>query len=137
MKNISKLFTKFVSALSVVVMTMTNIGSLSVKSTSSYDEPDFKEFAERVIVLVNEARVEAGLNPIYAVPYLCDVAKIRSEECIENFSHSRANGGSFIQVVDYDITPWSMAAENIACGMNTPEATFEQWKNSPKHWRQL
>ena len=30
--------------------------------------------------------------------------------------------------------PWEMAFENLASGMDTPEATFLQWQNSPQHW---
>lgn len=134
MKNTNRLFAKVISALSAIVMATAGIGNFSMKSTASYDEPDFEELAEQVIVLVNEARAEAGLDPIYAVPYLLDAAKVRAEECVENFSHSRANGARFIEVVDYSVTPWARTAENIACGMNTPEATFEQWRNSPSHW---
>ncbi len=134
MKTTNRLFAKVISALSAVVMATTGMANFSMKSDAAYDDPDYTELAEQVIVLVNEARAEAGLDPIYAVPYLLDAAETRAEECVENFSHSRANGDSFIQVVDYNVTPWATAAENIACGMSTPEDTFEQWKNSPSHW---
>lgn len=134
MKKVNRLFKKVISTLSAVILATAGAGSFSAKSNASYDDPDFVELAEQVIVLVNEARAEEGLDPIYAVPYLCDAATVRAEECVENFSHSRADGSSFIQVVDYDVTPWATAAENIACGMSTAEDTFEQWRNSPKHW---
>ncbi|MDE5772544.1 MAG: SCP-like extracellular [Ruminococcus sp.] len=134
MKKTNRLFTRVISALSAVVMATAGAVNFTMKTDAAYDEPDFVELAEQVIVLVNEARAEAGLNPIYATPYLCDVAETRAEECVENFSHSRANGDSFIQAVDYDVIKWATAGENIACGMSTPEDTFEQWRNSPSHW---
>ncbi|MCM1508201.1 MAG: CAP domain-containing protein [Ruminococcus flavefaciens] len=102
--------------------------------TSGSDEPDFKEMAEQMIVLVNEARVAEGLNPIYAVPYLCDMSYVRARECIVEFSHQRIDGTSFIDLVDENLIPWERAYENIAAGMSTVEGTFNQWKESPKHW---
>lgn len=102
--------------------------------TSGSDEPDFKEMADQIIVLVNEARMEAGLNPVYAVPYLSDMAYVRARECIEEFSHTRIDGSSFIDMVDDNLIPWERAFENIAAGMSTVEGTFEQWRNSPSHW---
>ena len=134
MKKVNGLFKKVISTLSAVVLATAGAGSFATKSNAAYDDPDFLELAEQVIVLVNEARAEEGLDPIYAVPYLCDAATIRSEECVESFSHTRTNGEKFTEVIDYDVTPWATAAENIACGMSTAEETFEQWRNSPKHW---
>lgn len=128
-------FKRVITALTTAIMTVTASGISNVFGANAADEePDFKEMAERVIYLVNEARAEAGLDPIYAVPYLSELATVRAEECVESFSHSRANGDSFVTIVDYEVTPWSTAAENIASGMSTPEETFEQWRNSPSHW---
>lgn len=50
---------------------------------------DYKAMAEEVIILVNEAREEAGLKPLYMVPYLCDLSHIRARECMTRFSHYR------------------------------------------------
>ena len=102
--------------------------------TAGSEETDLKEMAEQIIVLVNEAREEAGLNPVYAVPYLSDMSYVRARECIAQFSHERIDGTSFVSLIDENLVPWERAYENIAAGMNTVEATFEQWKNSPKHW---
>ncbi len=132
MQHISKYIKKMISLLSALVMTVVCI-NFPMKSEGS-DEPDLKELAEQIIVLVNEARVAEGLNPVYAVPYLCDMSCVRARECISKFSHERPDGSSFIDIVDYSLVPWALTAENIAAGMSTPEDTFNQWKNSPKHW---
>lgn len=132
MKKVNGLFKKAVSALSAVIMVATS--GMITKNASAVEEPDLQEMAEQIVVLVNEARAEEGLDPIYAVPYLFDVAEQRAEECVEKFDHKRADGSSYMTLVDYDKAPWAKGAENIANGMSTPEATFEQWRNSPSHW---
>lgn len=123
---------RIISAFLSVVMTSVCI--IFPMETTGSDEPDFKEMAEQMIVLVNEARTEEGLNPIYAVPYLCDMSYVRARECIVEFSHQRIDGSSFIDVVDTNLIPWEVSYENIAAGLSTVEDTFNQWKNSPKHW---
>lgn len=129
------IFKRVITALTTAVMAVTASGITNVFGANASDEePDFTEMAERVIYLVNEARAEAGLDPIYAVPYLSELATVRAEECVESFSHSRTNGESFVTIVDYEEAPWITAGENIASGMSTPEETFEQWRNSPSHW---
>lgn len=101
------------------------------------DENDFPAMAEEIVILVNEAREAEGLKPVYMVPYLCDVANVRVRECIFNFSHTRPGGESFVTALDDSLVPYSKAAENIAAGSDTAEATFNQWKNSPSHWASI
>lgn len=127
------IFKRVISTLSAVIMTV-SVNGFSGIATAANEKSDFTDKIDRIVYLVNDARAEAGLDPIYAVPYLNELATLRAEECVENFSHSRANGDSFITVIDYDTAPWITAGENIASGMATPEETFEQWKNSPSHW---
>lgn len=103
-------------------------------TSANNETEDFKSLAEQMIVLVNEARAENGLKPLYMVPYLCDLAHIRARECITSFSHTRPNGDRFITVLDDSLVPYAKAGENIAAGSGDVEFTFNQWKNSPKHW---
>ncbi|MDE6779914.1 MAG: SCP-like extracellular [Ruminococcus sp.] len=127
------IFKRVITALTTAMMAVTASG-ITFNVTASNEEPDFNEMAERIVYLVNEARQEAGLEPIYIVPYLSEIATVRAEECVESFSHTRTNGESFKTVIDYEQAPWASTGENIAAGMSTPEGTFEQWKNSPSHW---
>lgn len=126
-------YTKRIISMFMAMLMMTVCVKFPMKTAGS-DEPDFKEMAEQMIVLVNEARAEAGLNPVYAVPYLNDMAYVRARECIAQFSHERIDGSSFISLIDDNLVPWNKAYENIAAGMPSVEATFAQWKESPKHW---
>jgi len=127
------IFKRAITALTTAIMTISASG-LAFNTSATNEEPDLNEMADRIVYLVNEARAEAGLEPIYSVPYLSELATVRAEECVESFSHSRTNGDSFVTVIDYDEAPWTTAGENLASGMSTPEETFEQWRNSPSHW---
>ena len=120
----------------VAVAVMAFYISFPMESSGS-DEPDFNALAEEVMVLVNEARADEGLEPLYAVPHLCDIAYIRAEDTITLQDHVRPDGSSFDELIDYDIVPWLFSSENFACGMSTAEATFTQWKNSTKHWNAI
>lgn len=126
-------YTKRIISAFIAMVMMSICVSFPMETTGS-DEPDFKEMAEQIIVLVNEARTEAGLKPVYAVPYLNDMSYVRARECIAQFSHERIDGSSFISLIDDNLVPWNKAYENIAAGMGSVEATFAQWKSSPKHW---
>ncbi|MBR6968039.1 MAG: SCP-like extracellular [Ruminococcus sp.] len=105
--------------------------------TSADTDADLNAMAEEIILLVNEARTEAGLRPLRAVPYLNDVANVRARECIFNFDHYRPNGDLFITALDDSLVPYSMAAENIAAGSFTAKDTFAQWKRSLNHWKSI
>lgn len=98
------------------------------------EQEDLRMMAKEVEVLVNEAREEAGLKPIFVVPYLNDVAQVRSRECIFQFSHNRPDESDFYTVIDENLIPYCYAAENIAAGSDNAVDTFNQWKNSPGHW---
>ncbi len=99
--------------------------------------PDLNVIADRIAVLVNNARAEEGLAPLYIVPYVCDIANVRSRECIESFGHNRPDGSKFSTVVDTEVLPYVNIAEDLAAGNSAPEDTFEQWRNSPKHWQYI
>ncbi|MBP5581934.1 MAG: SCP-like extracellular [Ruminococcus sp.] len=128
-------------------------------------EDDLKKMSEEVIWLVNEARAEENeridaenikraeegldplprLKPLKSVPYLNDKARERSREIIFKFSHYRPrwDGGEddmdnlFITIIDDNLIPYNAAAENIAAGGDNALATFNQWKDSPSHWKAI
>ena len=122
-----------ITALTTAIMAIT-ANTFAFTTQAVEETNDYKSMTDQVIYLVNQARAEAGLEPIYALPYLSEVAEERSKECMESFSHTRTNGDEYWQIIDYDKAPWSTSGENIASGMSTPEETFEQWRNSPSHW---
>ena len=132
----TNIFNRVISTLSAVIMAA-SANTFSLNTNASDNEPDCTAMAEKIIFLVNQARTEAGLDPIYAVPYLNELAEERAEECINNLKQTKIGGNPFITIVDYEIAPWSTASENTALGMATPEEAFEQWKNSPSHWNAI
>lgn len=108
--------------------------TVQVCSAEQSQEELLESYADEVVVLVNEAREENGLAPVYAVPVLHEVAAVRAQESTVLFDHFRPDGRYFNTAFDDFGVVYSAAAENIAAGNITPEETFEQWKNSPLHW---
>lgn len=96
--------------------------------------PGCEELINEMMFMVNEARVEAGVSPVYAVPVMIEAAGIRAKEISLSFSHSRANDKYFNSVLDEHGVPYASAAENIAAGSDSAEEMMELWKSSPNHW---
>lgn len=128
-----KMVRRFAAVISAAVMTAVCLTVGFSKGTMAAEE-DIMTKVREISVLVNEARAEEGLEPLYLVPYICELAELRSAEIVEKFSHTRPNGEKFNTVVDYNKLPFNKISENIAAGYSTAEETFEQWKNSPSHW---
>ena len=141
MKAFSILARRLLSAAMAAVMCC--ICCAPMTTSSAEEELTLPELADRIVVLVNEARAEAGLKPLKAVPYLNDRANVRSRELIEKWDHYRpilgddGNPLKFSTVIDQNVVPYANAAENIAACFPTAEATFQQWKNSEPHWKSI
>ena len=88
-----------------------------------------KEFADKVIELVNAARAKEGLSPLTKDTTLTNL----SNETATLFSHQRPDGTSWSMVLKQNNVSYTSAAENIAAGQNTPEAVVKEWMNSPSH----
>ena len=90
-------------------------------------------FAQEVVRLVNVERAKAGLTALTLDTELEKAATIRSNEIINNFSHTRPNGSSFSTVLKENNISYKLAGENIAWGQKTPEAVVTAWMNSEGH----
>ena len=90
-------------------------------------------FAQEVVRLVNVERAKAGLSALTLDSELEKAATIRSNEIINNFSHTRPNGSSFSTVLKENNISYKLAGENIAWGQKTPEAVVTAWMNSEGH----
>jgi uncharacterized protein YkwD len=98
---------------------------------------EYQGVMDEMVMLVNEAREDAGLKPVYEVRILNNAAYERAQETVDAFSHYRRDSSLFNTVLDeYNIT-YGAAAENLAAGSPTAEETFEQWKESPSHWKSI
>ncbi|MDE6775783.1 MAG: SCP-like extracellular [Ruminococcus sp.] len=130
-----KKVTGFVSAAVMAATVMVN-GVSGAFAAEEIADNELRSMANEVAVLVNEAREELGLAPLYVVPYLNELGDLRASEIVDDFSHSRG-GQRFSSVVDTDIVKYSVIAENIAAGSDNAVDTFNQWKNSPSHWKSI
>lgn len=92
-----------------------------------------KEFADKVIELVNTERAKEGLSPLTKDTTLTNLSNIRSKEAATLFSHQRPDGTSWSTVLKQNNVSYTSAAENIAAGQNTPEAVVKEWMDSPSH----
>ncbi|MBQ7900861.1 MAG: SafA/ExsA family spore coat assembly protein [Clostridia bacterium] len=92
-------------------------------------------YENEVIRLVNEIRVNNGLNKLTADWELSRVARIKSQDMKDNnyFSHtSPVYGSPFNMIKNFGIS-YRAAAENIAKGQSTPQAVVNAWMNSSGH----
>lgn len=92
-------------------------------------------YENEVIRLVNEIRVNNGLNKLKADWELSRVARFKSQDMKDNnyFSHtSPVYGSPFEMIKNFGIS-YRSAAENIAKGQRTPKAVVDAWMNSSGH----
>ncbi len=92
-------------------------------------------FESEVVRLVNEIRVENGLNKLTEDWELSRVARYKSQDMRDNkyFSHtSPVYGSPFEMMKNFGIS-YRSAAENIAKGQKTPQAVVNGWMNSAGH----
>ncbi len=89
-------------------------------------EPEVS-MAERVIELVNQERVSAGLNELEEDSDLTEAACVRAREIVRQFSHTRPDGSSWSTVSA------KAFGENIAMGYRTPDEVMDGWMNSQGH----
>ena len=93
------------------------------------------DYEMEVIRLVNEIRVQNGLNELTYDWELSRVARYKSQDMKDNkyFSHTSPTYGSpFDMIKNFGIT-YRSAGENIAMGYKTPQAVVDGWMNSPGH----
>ncbi|WP_105614421.1 CAP domain-containing protein [Vallitalea okinawensis] len=93
---------------------------------------------QEMLRLVNEARSQNGLQPLKADMELTNVARIKSQDMIDNnyFSHNSPTYGSpFDMMKDFGIS-YVKAAENIAGNQNSTSA-HDALMNSPGHRKNI
>ena len=114
--------------------------SVNGDNAPNVSQEDLKSLANEIAVMVNDARVEHGLKPLYIAPYLCDCSNVRVRESVFKFSHERPTGENFDSVMDVSLAPYLSAAENLAASEDpcTAEDAFAQWQNSTEgHWEAI
>lgn len=100
---------------------------------------NLSEYEIRVAELVNEIREENGLKKLTLNSELSDVARLKSQDMLENnyFSHTSPTYGSpYDMMTKYGIE-YTFAGENLARGQKTPEQVVNAWMNSPGHRKNI
>ena len=92
-------------------------------------------FEHEVIRLVNEIRVEHGLQALTANWELSRVARYKSQDMVDHryFSHTSPTYGTPFQMIRAFGLSYRTAGENIAYGQSTPQAVVNAWMNSRGH----
>lgn len=137
MTTAKRIFKRTISFITSMTMIALGAAQFPAQAATAPTDEQVAKYIDEIGVLVNNARIEAGLKPVYILPYLNEVAEIRAEEVSVYFSHSRSNNTGFETTIDSDVLSYSMASENLAAGKRNPEDTFEQWKNSSGHWANI
>ncbi|WP_018349932.1 sigma-70 family RNA polymerase sigma factor [Longispora albida] len=106
----------------------------SKTTTSAAPVPTAGTPEMQVLAITNQRRAEAGCGPLHWDDKLAKAAAGHSTDM--------ANRGYFDHNTPEGVTPWDRAkaagymepaAENIAAGNASAEATMKQWMNSPGH----
>ena len=90
-------------------------------------------FIQEVVRLVNLERAKENISPLQLDEELNLVAKIRAEEIVSYFSHTRPDGRSCFTVLNENGVSYRTAGENIASGYSTPEMVVKAWMDSEGH----
>lgn len=135
MKNSVSFINRIICVFSAIVASVFIAGMPMETAKADITEiKGLQEMIDNLAILVNADRAEKGLEPMYVVPYMNEIAGIRAEELITSFVHARPDGSDWRTVINDDILPYRTTGEIIAAGKSSVEGTFEQWKNSPKHY---
>lgn len=92
-------------------------------------------FEKEVVRLVNEARVQNGLQPLTENWELSRVARYKSQDMVDYryFSHTSPTYGTPFQMIKAFGLSYRTAGENIAYGQRTPQAVVNAWMDSNGH----
>ena len=92
-------------------------------------------YEAEVIRLVNEIRVQCGLQPRKTNWELSRVARYKSQDMVDKhyFSHTSPTYGSPFQMMKAFGLSYRTAGENIAYGQRTPQEVVNAWMNSSGH----
>lgn len=88
---------------------------------------------QEVVRLVNQARADQGLSPLVLDLSLNACAKVRAEELVRKFSHTRSSGAACFTVLSEQGVSYRTAGENIAYGYSSAQTVVDAWMASPGH----
>ena len=100
----------------------------AIALSDSYNNTNLRAEALKVYSLVNNERLNNGLNALIWDQNLESVSNVRSYEASINFSHTRPNGTQW-----YTVNSMIQGGENLAYGFNSADEVVEGWMNSSTH----
>jgi uncharacterized protein YkwD len=115
------------------------IAALSVSVATSplgIASPQVGQDEQALLELINAHRADNGLSPLNISPTLTDVAAWMSQDMAEKdyFSHTDSLGRDpFQRMADFGYNYNAWKGENLAAGSDTPQLTFQLWRDSPGH----
>ena len=106
----------------------------AMKVKIELEEVILSDEEQNTLDLINEYRVQNGLNELKPFSDLQDVARLKAEDLVNNeyFSHTSAVLGTPFEMLKDNEVTYKIAGENLA-GSTTPEKAVEAWINSPSH----
>ena len=107
-----------------------NTGSQTIQQLEPGTQHDY---AQKVFHMVNEERAKSGKSSLTWDDDIAMLAEIRVEELVEQYSHTRPDGQSFLSVWDEHGISYKHYGENIAMGQDNPEEVMTTWMNSTSH----
>jgi uncharacterized protein YkwD len=122
-----------------VVLGLLLVAALSVSVATSplgIASPQAGQDEETLLDLINDHRADNGLSPLNISPTLTDVGAWMSQDMAEKdyFSHTDSLGRDpFQRMADFGYNYNTWKGENLAAGSDTPEMTFQLWRDSPGH----
>ena len=97
------------------------------------------DLAKRMIERINQVRKEHNLAPVAANRQLARAAGMHASDIARNdlFGHRGSDGSRLEDRLDRVGFKFKLAAENVAGGLDSPEATVDAWMDSAGHRRNL
>jgi len=94
-------------------------------------------YVDEVLLLVNEARTEAGVPTLTLDPALRKAAQVRAAECVGTFSHTRPNGTSYKTAITEAGVESGYTGENVATGHTSAQQVVSRWLRSDGHRKNI
>ncbi len=143
---------RFVASMGAILGALTPLASSRVLASSgnrpdpeqeaAISASDYCPEAEELafLTLINNYRKANGLGSLKLSRTLGAAADHHSRDMASKnyFSHTLANGRSWsTNIKDHGYTASGTIAENIAAGQRSASATFDQWRNSSPHRKNM
>lgn len=109
---------------------------LIISTSSAIQESQPRaSLAQQVIDLVNQERAQAGCPALTVDPALVAAAEAHTQDMANNdfFSHTGSDGSKPWDRMERAGYMWTVAAENISAGRQSPEETVAGWMASEGH----